>query len=200
MLRLSFLFLLSLLMNTGFSQYNWKLEKQKDGIIVYLSDIVGSNYKAVRVECTMTGTYAKLITLVSNVADFNKWIYNTKRTKLIERKSAFDFIYYTETYMPWLLSNRDLAIHVRIKTDSLPRFLIINGADEKTIVPEILGKVRVPHYKANWKVTMLSANTIHISYILEVNPGGNISAWMANSFADKGPFETFSNLVELLKK
>ena len=200
MLRLSFLFLLSLLMNTGFSQYNWKLEKQKDGIIVYLSDIVGSNYKAVRVECTMTGTYAKLITLVTNVADFNKWIYNTKRTKLIERKSAFDFIYYTETYMPWPLSNRDLAIHVRIKTDSLPRFLIINGADEKTIVPEILGKVRVPLYKANWKVTMLSANTIHISYILEVNPGGNISAWMANSFADKGPFETFINLVELLKK
>ncbi len=200
MLRLSILILCSLLINNSHSQYIWKLEKKKDGISVYLSEVAGSNYKAVKVECTLNGTYAKLIALLSKVEQFNNWIYNTKLTRLIERKTPLDFIYYQETHMPWPLSNRDLAIHMRIKTDSLPRFLLIKGINENGLFPEIPGKVRVPLYKASWKVTMPSAQTIHINYILEVDPGGNIPSWAANSFADKGPFETFSKLAEQLKK
>lgn len=200
MLRLSILALCSLLMNNSHAQNNWKLEKQKDGISVYLSDVAGSNFKAVKVECTLTGTYAKLIALLTNVTMFSNWIYNTKRTRLLERKTPLDFIYYSETHMPWPLSNRDVVIHMRIKTDSLPRFLIITGAGEKDLFPDMLGKVRVPHYKASWKVTMPSTQSIHISYLLEVDPGGSIPSWIANSFADKGPFGTFSNLAEQLKK
>jgi len=58
----------------------------------------------------------------------------------------------------------------------------------------------VPHYKANWRVTMPTASTIQINYLLEIDPGGSIPAWIANSFADKGPYGTFSNIAEQLKK
>lgn len=181
------------------AQYKWKLEKQKNGISVYLSDVEKTNFKAVKVECAITGTFAKLVGLLTNVSQFNSWIYKNKMSKLIRQNTPLDFIYYSETYMPWPLTNRDAIIHLKINTDSLPRFLTISGKGEPDFLSRISNKVRVPHFKANWNVTMPASNTIHITYILEIDPGGNIPAWVANSFADKGPYETFLNISEHLK-
>ena len=41
--------------------------------------------------------------------------------------------------------------------------------------------------------------SIHI-YIFEIDPGGSVPAWFVNMFADKGPYETFKQLAETLKK
>lgn len=182
------------------AQYNWKLEKQKNGINLYLSQTPGSKFKAVKVECTFPGTYAKLLTIMSNVSSYNQWIYNTKQSKLIKQFSPLDYVYYSETHMPFPLTNRDVIIHMRINNDSLPRFLTITGTGEPESLPEIPGRERVPHYKTWWKVTMPTAQTVHINYILEINPGGSLPAWIVNSFIDKGPYETFIKLKELLAK
>jgi hypothetical protein len=196
MLRFYHIFLFCIQFTTCPAQYDWKLAKEKNGISVYLSDVSWSAYKSVKVECTLNGTYAKLIALLTNVVEFNKWIYNTKSTWLIKQNTPLDFIYYSETRMPWPLTNRDAIIHMQIKTDSLPRLLIITGTDEPDLLPRFISRVRVTKYKANWRVTM---PTLQTSYILELDPGGSIPANIANSFADKGPFGTFTNLAERLK-
>lgn len=194
-------FLLAILINSSaFAQYNWKLEKEKNGISVFLSDVKGSSFKAVKVECTFDGSYAKLIAVLSNLSRFSDWVYKNKTSKLVKQYSPLDFAYYSQTSMPFPFSNRDVVIRLRFITDSLPKFLTITGNNVNDIVPELPGLVRVSHYKANWKVTMPTNKTIHISYILEIDPGGNIPAWLANTFAEKGPFGTFSNLSEELKK
>lgn len=182
------------------AQYNWKPEKQKNGIQLFLSETAGSKFKAVRVECTFPGNFSKLISVITNVPSFNQWIYNTKFSKVIKNFSPLEYVYYTETNMPFPLSNRDAVIHMRINTDSLPRFLTITGTGEPESLPDIPGRERVPHYKTWWRVTMPTTQTVHISYILEINPGGSLPAWIVNSFIDKGPYETFMKLKELLAK
>ena len=102
--------------------------------------------------------------------------------------------------MPWPMSNRDAVIHLRIRTDSFPAFITISGSSESAMVPKSPGKVRIENYKAYWRVTMPTENTIHIEYELQVDPGGSIPGWIANMFTNKGPFETFSNLSKKLKE
>lgn len=182
------------------AQHTWKLEKSKEGINVYTSEVKGSSFKAVKVVCTLTGTYNKLISLLTNVSGFGNWIYNNKKSQLLKKNSQYDFIYYSETSMPFPFDNRDVVIRMQISTDSLPKFLSIKGHNLDDVIPKIPGRARIPHYKSSWKVTMPTGNTISITYFLEVDPGGNLPAWLANSFADKGPFNTFSKLAELLKK
>jgi len=75
MFRILFLALLSLFLNPVFAQYNWKLEKQKNGISVYLSDVANSNFKAVKVEFKLTGTYAKLNAILTNLSNPLTWKY-----------------------------------------------------------------------------------------------------------------------------
>ena len=198
MRRIFFIVFLSLVADTGFSQYKWKQEKDKNGIKVFTSAVNNSDFKAIKVECTLKGSYPKLIAVLTNVTQFSNWIFNTKSSRLVSRTNPLDFVYYSEIRMPIPFSNRDVVINLQIKTDNLPNYLFITGKSKSGLVPEVPGKVRVNHYMANWKVSMPAANTIHISYIVEMDPGGNIPAWVANMFSGKGPFETFSKLAKLL--
>ena len=200
MLRTIYLLFFSVILLEGTGQYNWKQEKDEKGIKVFSSDIANADYKAIKVECTLNGSYSKLISILCNVSHNNEWVYNSKYNVILKKNSWQDFIYYTETRFPWPMSNRDVVIHLRVQTDSLPKFLIVTGTGEPAYVPEMSDKVRVPHYLANWKVSMPTPQTLKINYIIEADPGGSIPSWLANIFIDKGPYETFKKLSEMLVK
>ena len=200
MIRIFLIVLISLMPGKSPGQYRWKLERNQDGIKIYSSDVPNSVFKAVKVECTLTGNYTKLISILTNVSQFNKWVYHSKSCKVLQKNSPYDFVYYTETELPWPMSNRDAVVHMRFNTDSLPKYLTITGTGESGWVAPKPGLERVSHYKAKWRVTMPSAQTIRINYEFEVDPGGSIPAWVANMSSDKGPFETFNHLAKKLKE
>ena len=199
-IKIFFLLLYSALASSLFGQYNWKLSKEKDGIKVYQSSVKNSNYKSIKVETTMEGTFDRLITVLNNVTHFKDWVYNNKTAYILKAISPVEYYYYSETFLPWPMSNRDAVEHLKINRDTLNRFLQINAVSEQGVVPEKSGKVRVPSSFISWHVTMPTAKTIFINYIFEAEPGGSIPAWLANMFADKGPFESFKKLAELLKR
>lgn len=194
-----FFFIFSLLIFPSvFSQYNWKLTRNNDGIAVYQSAVNNSAYKSIKAEFTVEGNYDKLIAVITNVNHYNDWVYNNKTASILKIISPLEFYYYSETYLPWPMSNRDAVMHTEITRDSLDRFLKINNVSDAGLVPEKPGKVRVPHINISWWVTMSSPKAMHIVYTFEGDPGGSIPAWIVNSFADKGPYESFKKLGELL--
>ena len=181
-------------------QSNWKLSKNKDGIQVYQKESKTSDFKSIKVECTLEGNFDKLISIISNVAKYNEWVYNNKTASLLKRISAYEFYYYTEAYLPWPLDNRDAVMHTKITRDSLNRYLKVNSVAVPNYIPREKDKVRITRSEINWYVTRLSSNSIHIVYTFETDPGGSVPAWLVNSFADKGPYESFKKFGELLKK
>lgn len=191
--------LLSLVTVTTFAQYNWKLSKEKDGIKVYESEIKNSDFKSIKVECVLQGTYDKLMAVLNDVSRHRDWVYNSKASALLKRNSPNDFYYYTETSIPWPMSNRDAVIHLTMARDSLSRYLKINAVGVPNFIPEKSGKVRVPRTQISWYVTMPTPSTISIVYIFEADPGGSMPAWLMNMFADKGPLESFKKLSGILK-
>ena len=190
----------SLSVSTAFGQYNWKLTKNSEGISVYQSAVQNSDYKSIKVECTLQGNYTKLIAILTNVGQYKNWVYNNKTAILLKTVSPSEFYYYSETSLPWPMSNRDVVMHTRVTRDSLNRFLKITSSNHAGLLAEKSGKVRVIKSNISWYVTMPSPTTIHIVYIFQADPGGSIPAWVVNSFADKGPFESFKKLGQLLKQ
>jgi len=181
-------------------QYNWKLSKEKDGIKVYQSELAHSSYKAIKVECTLEGNYDKLIAVLRNVDGQKDWVYHNKTAYIVKKINPYEFYYYTEASLPWPMSNRDAVVHLKMDRDSLNRFLKIISVSVPDYIAEKSGKVRVTRSTINWNVTMPTTNTIKIIYIFEAEPGGSIPAWVANAFVDKGPYETFKKLGEILKQ
>ena len=199
-ISISFLIFCSAIAPTAVAQYNWKLTKNNDGIKVYQSSTSKSAYKSIKVECTLVGNYDKLLTIITNVSHHKDWVYNNKTATLLKNVSPLEFYYYTETSLPWPMSNRDVVMHTQIERDSLNRFLTIHSVDDPGLMAAKAGKVRVHSSKISWYVTMPSTNTLHIVYTFEADPGGGIPGWMVNSFADKGPYESFKKLGEMLKQ
>lgn len=181
-------------------QYNWKLSKDKDGIKVYQSELQHSSYKAIKIECILEGNYDKLIAILSNVSGQKDWVYHNKTAYIIKQLNPYEFYYYTEASLPWPMSNRDAVVHLKMDRDSLDRFLHIMSVSVPDYISEKSGKVRVTRSTISWNVTMPTKNTISIIYIFEAEPGGSVPAWVANTFADKGPYETFKKLGEILKQ
>ena len=191
----------SLMITSGFAQtYNWKLSKDKDGIKVYVAESPISKFKVIKVECTLFGTFDKLASVLTDIGHLKDWGYSTKGSYLIKKFSPYELYYYTETYLPWPMSNRDAVVHMKITRDSLQRFMSVTLTGENKFVPDKSGKVRVGSLNINWYVTMPTSNTINIVYTFEANPGGSVPAWLVNSFVDKGPYETFKKLSDVLKR
>jgi hypothetical protein len=69
----------------------------------------------------------------------------------------------------------------------------------KDFQPEKKDFVRVPMSRGSWTVTTQSTRKIHLQYILQIDPGGSIPAWILNSFVAKAPLETFSNLKKKME-
>ena len=199
-IKLVCLFLLSTFITvTAYSQYNWRLSKDKDGIKVYESEINNSNFKSIKVECVLPGTYDKLMAILNDVSRHKEWVFHSKISNILKRNSPYDFYYYTETSMPWPMSNRDAVVHLTMNRDSLNRFLKVTATGVPNFIAEKSGKVRVPRSSVNWYVTMPSATSINIVYTFEADPGGSMPAWLVNMFADKGPYESFKKLSSILK-
>ena len=199
-IKIGCLVLCSAIASPTIGQYNLKLSKEKDGIRVYQSELQHSNYKGIKVECTLEGNYDKLMAVLNNVSGQKDWVYHNKTSYIIRRVNPNELYYYSETTLPWPMSNRDAVMHLTMNKDSLNRFLKVTVVGVPDYMPEKNGKVRVPKSAISWNVTMPTTKTISIVYIFETEPGGSLPAWLANMFADKGPYESFKKLGELLRQ
>lgn len=183
-----------------FGQKDWSLISNDDWISVYKSNMENSSYKRVKVECTVEGNFDKLIHILNDVSHHKTWIYNTKNAYIIKQVSPYEYYYYTETSLPWPMQNRDAVVHIKIQRDAMNRFLSIVAVGEPDYLSTFSGKVRVPRSANSWYVTMPAPNRLHIVYVFEADPGGHLPPWLVNTFVNKGPYESFKKLAELLRK
>ena len=179
---------------------NWELSRNENNIKVYKGEIDSSKYKIIKVEAEMQGTLEKVIAILKDVDNNKNWVYNTRRSYLVKAVSEDEFLYYAETHLPWPFDNRDVVIRMHFDLDTARHFLNIKATGEPGAAPEVSGKIRIQKFYGDWNVKYDGGNKISIVYVLQVDPGGNISPAISNLFVTKGPFETFNNLSRLLVK
>jgi hypothetical protein len=189
-----------LLCGFAFPQRDWTLVNNENWIQIYKSDMSGSSYKRIKVECTIDGNLDKLVKILNDVNNHKTWIYNTRQSYILKRLSSNEYYYYTETALPWPMQNRDAVVHIKFQRDVANQTLNIAAEGQPDYMPEVSGKVRVPRSANSWQVSVPAPNKLHIIYIFEAEPGGHLPPWLVNTFVNKGPYESFRKLSELLKK
>ena len=183
-----------------FAQDDWKLSKESNGIKVYSKKADDAKFKSVKVVCEIEGTIDKLVAVLKNISNNKNWVYNTKQSYIIKNVSSNEITYYEETGLPWPLNNRDVVINMRFNRDDAHKTLNIeaNGLQGQPEVKK--GNVRLGYFKGIWQITTKDSKHINITYLLTIDPGGSVPAWAYNLFLSTGPYNTFNNLAELLKK
>lgn len=185
---------------TTFAQTKWELTKDKNGIKVFTGNDPSSKVKSIKVEAAFNGTLQKLMKIIRNVKNNKEWVYNTKQSYLLKEISANEIIYYSETSLPWPVSNRDIPVRMKLNLNNVNNTLKITASGEPNSFPIQKGVVRIQYFSSLWDVRFDGKNKINITYFLKMDPSGNVPASVTNLFLTKGPYETFEKLSKLLQQ
>jgi hypothetical protein len=194
------LFTALVLVHVAIAQKTWKLISEKDGIYVYSQNLENSKFKAVRAVCTVDCGVSKLSYVLMDVSNTKDWVYATKVCKLLKKMSPTDIYYYSEVELPWPVSNRDFTIRITLTQDEKTKVARIVAENHPNYVPENKGVIRIPKSAGNWILTPLGDGRTKVEYVIHVDPGGSVPAWLVNMLADVGPYSSFSKLKKEVKK
>ncbi|GAB3927763.1 START domain-containing protein [Mucilaginibacter myungsuensis] len=195
-----FPFLLLIIITTNTSAQNWKLTTDADGMKIYMAEVAGSKIKAIKVELELNATQSQLVAVLMDANTCVEWVYGFKSSKLIRQVSPSESYYYAEVNLPWPAENRDYVAHLTATQNPDTKVVTIDAPAVLGFVPIKKGIVRVERSVGKWVISPLSADKIHVVYTLQLDPGGNIPAWLVNTFATQAPTNSFKKLKEQLKK
>lgn len=183
-----------------FAQEEWKLKSDNDGIKTYSRKLADSRINAVKIESIYPSSVSQFVSVLMDVSAYDKWIYNSRSTTLVKKVSPSELYYYSEVNFPWPAANRDFVSHVNIRQDPHTKVVTVDASNVSGILPAKPNIVRISRSTATWTITPVARDQVKVEYILQVDPGGDLPAWLINPFASKGLVETFKNLRGQLKK
>ena len=192
--------ILLLLCGNSFCQNGWTLKSDKEGIKVYTKDLDNSPFKAVKTVCTIDASLTKLTAVLLDINSSIDWVYATKSCRVLKQPSPSELFYYSEVTVPWPVNNRDFIIRLKVWQDAKTKVVTVDGENKPALLPEKKNVVRIQQCYSKWIIAPQQNGQVKIEYVLQVDPGGMVPAWLINLFATKGPLESFKNLRVQVKK
>jgi hypothetical protein len=177
------------------AQSDWHLKKDEDGIKVFTANADNSDFKCIKVECTVKATQSQLVALLTDINRQPDWVYGSKSAEVLKSIKPNEFIFHSQVDVPWPCADRDYIAHITINQTS-PQELIIDSHSEPDLIPAKDGIVRVKKSAAHWDVTKVGSDFLKIVYTVSFDPAGSVPAWLTNMFVTKGPFLTFQKLKD----
>ena len=183
-----------------FSQENWNLKRDQNGIKVYMQEIEGSPFKEILVHLKCQITLKEFENFIVDEKNHVLWMQNVNEFKIVEQMNPYERVYYVEFNLPWPASNRDLNNHFKVIPDSIPGKIFISVNSIEGYVPEKEGNVRVAYSRAFWEVNAINEKEIEIEYSIRLDPAGSLPPWLVNLTASNGPYNSFVALKEILEQ
>ncbi len=188
--------LILLLETSIFGQNNWVLQKEKDGIKISSRHTASSQFDDVHVEVDLPGNIEQMKSILLDISHYKDWSYAMKKSVLIKQLGPGRLIYYSEIEVPWPATDRYFYANFDLEEDSASQTIKLISVNLPDYMPASKDLLQVTSVKGLWNISTISRKVIHVDYILELNPGGSLPAWVLNLFSTKGPLETFENIKQ----
>ena len=195
----SFLILLFVSIES-FSQKDWTLKTEKNGIKVYTKSFENSPFKAIKTTFTIDASLTRITAVLLDIKNTGDWVYSTKSAVVLNQISQSELVYYSEISVPWPVSNRDFIVRLKVSQDRATKAVTVLADNLPNHLPVYKNIVRIPHSYSKWVIEPVNASQVKVEYVLQVDPGGSVPAWLINMFATRGPLESFIGLRNQVKK
>jgi hypothetical protein len=179
----------------NYSEGNWKLELDKEGIQVYTRHVEGSDFKEFKANMVMDGTLSEIADIIADVEKFPEWSYKTTSVKIIRKEgNTIQYFYVSDT--PKFLKTRVAFFESKKSIDSKTNEITFSLVNIQGNQPISESEILIPTMKGYWKLTPLRDNKVHVMMQMLTEPGGIIPAWLANMVVVDSPFATLKGLRE----
>ena len=181
------------------AQEDWKQIREKQGITVFTRSNQNMDFKEFRSNMKINGTLEQFLSVLYDVDGLPSWGYNVKKAHPVSSEGDTIQVYYAEAKAPFPYKNRDGVYLNRFKWDSSEKELVVEIDMPEGLIPEKENLVRMEGY-GSWIVRELNDGQLEINFQMQMDPGGNIPAWMANMFAGDTPYHTLLGLRKAMQE
>jgi len=191
--------LLSILILPCYGQGKWELKKEKNKILVYVLNEDSVVFKPYRALTKMEASIHDFEKLLKDIQNMTDWAPSVKKIRIIHEIGDSIQLYYSEAKAPFPFNNRDGIYQNTYRWAADGKSLRVDIKLLADYLPLKDNLVRVRGYGC-WIIKDLGHGEIEIFTEMHIDPGGNIPAWLANSFADENPYKTLMNIRKILMK
>ena len=193
--------LILVLLAVGFFQEpEWQLKKEKNGISIYTRSVAGSAFDEFKGVITFeNSSLEEVLAVISDIKNYTTLYPDCKNSKILKQEGKHNFIHYSQTKGPLTIKDRDCIMEQKTVIDKEGKHAKISLKPLPGYIPENKDMVRVRYGGGFWEIEENKSN-VKVIYQFHGEPGGDIPAWLANSFVETQPYQTLLNLRNRLKK
>jgi hypothetical protein len=178
------------------AQENWKLAKKADGIDVYT--LKGdSKFASFKGHMIIEQSIHSFVALLNDLEEYVNWGYNLKKVSSVKKSGDTLLIYYAIAQVPFPYKNREGVYRNLFKWNTKTNTLMVEIETVDGYVEKNKDYVSIKG-KGFWKVVVLPAGKLDITFQMQVDPGGAVPAWLSNMFIDETPYHNLTNIRKLI--
>jgi len=179
----------------------WELVRSRDGISVYLRATSLSGIKECKGVAIMEGvTLSSLLAVLDDTGTYTQWMYNCYEAKLLKKVSLYERVTYLAQKFPSGLKDRDLVNRSVVSQDAATGAVTIRVTGEPDFIPPIQGRLRIQTLKGHWILRPLKSGSVEVEYLIHMDPGGNLFAWMVNLGLPDAPYQTLREMRKIIRR
>jgi hypothetical protein len=192
--------LLILLFINPFPESEWNLKKEKDGIKIYTRSLEGSTFDEFKGITTIEkSSLSEVLEIILDVKKYESLFPDCMNPKVLKQDGKYFDIHHIQVKAPWPVKNRDAVYEQKAVLDKNGKHAVVNLKPLPDYIAEDKDFVRIRDGSGFWELDEDDSNNVKVIYQFHGEPGGEIPAWVANSFVVSQPFETLKNLKNRLK-
>jgi hypothetical protein len=193
------LLLLSILLLLPFQDKVWELQKQKSGIEIFTRKVDGSSFREFKGTTIIQNvTLKKVLDVILDIEGYKSWFPDCMNSRVLEQVDKFHVIQYVQIRGPFPVRDRDSVFEQSTEIDEDGKHAVISLKAVPDYIAENEDMVRIRKGRGFWDLEVDNIVNVKVIYQFLSDPGGDIPAWLANSFVVTQPFETLDNLRKKL--
>jgi len=194
-----FLILILIFINF-FPDSEWQLKKDMDGIEIYTRNVEGSSFDEFKGITTIEKSSLKeVLAVILDVNNYSTLYPDCINPKLLKKEGEYNDIHYIQTKGPFTIKDRDSVFEQKTVVDKTGKHARVTLKPLPDYIAENKDIVRVREGSGFWDLEEDDNNSVKVTYQYHGEPGGDIPAWLANSFVETHPMQTLKNLKNRLK-
>lgn len=179
----------------------WVLKKEKSDIKIYTRSVEGSSFAEFKgITVIPNSSLTAILEVILDVKNYDQLFPDCKNPKVLKQDGNFYDIHYIEVKAPWPVKARDAIYEQKTDINQDGKHARITLKPFPDFVEEKKELVRIQKGTGFWELEEDENHNVKVIYQFHGEPGGDIPAWLANSFVVTHPFKTLQNLINTIKK
>ena len=159
----------------------------------------GKQFRSFKVEAVLESSMQTLSNVLFDFENYTKWYWETRESRLLQRKSNTDFIIYMVHKAPQGLPDRDVILQGVIEPQSpTKRSLALKVVALPDFLPLKPPLIRMPAEDISIKLTPIANDRIQVVAEGYFDAGGTVPVWATNFVQRAAPYSVIRNLQRML--